>query len=160
MSQFGRLAFALTLMTLGSCASDDTKSAACSAAMLRPIAPTHTFIPYPPISSRLNEQGTTSMELHITTAGNVDECRIVQTSRSERLDRAACEYVKDHWHSQPTMEGCGPITTAVNVAWHLVDATEQNPAPTMPKSGLKMQRGVETMTIYKLRPQMMSWLGQ
>ena len=141
----------LAILPLGSCGIVDNKSTACSAAMLRPIVPTHTFIPYPPISTRLNEQGTTSIELHITQAGNVDECRIVQTSRSDRLDRAACEYVKDHWHWQPTMEGCGPINTAVNVAWHLVDATEQNSEPTIPKSGLKIQRGVEKLCDYLSR---------
>ena len=55
---------------------------------------THTLPPYPPISVRLNEQGTTLMEVHITTEGNVDDCKVVQTSSSERLDTAACDYVK------------------------------------------------------------------
>src|SRR6185312_15222146 len=50
---------------------------------LRPIARTHTLPPYPPISVRLNEQGTTLMEVHITTEGNVDNCKIVQTSSSD-----------------------------------------------------------------------------
>ena len=36
---------------------------------------THTLPPYPPISVRLNESGTTLMEVHITTEGNVDDCK-------------------------------------------------------------------------------------
>ena len=39
---------------------------------------THTLPPYPPISVRLNEQGTTLMEVHITTEGNVDDCKVIQ----------------------------------------------------------------------------------
>src|SRR6185369_3052361 len=34
---------------------------------LKPIMRTHTIPPYPPISIRLNESGTTLMEVHITT---------------------------------------------------------------------------------------------
>src|SRR5580692_7101211 len=52
---------------------------------LRPIVRTHTLPPYPPISVRLNEQGTTLMEVHITAEGNVDDCKVVQTSSSDRL---------------------------------------------------------------------------
>ena len=48
---------------------------------LRPIMRTHTLPPYPPISVRLNEAGTTLMEVHITVEGNVDECKIVTTSQ-------------------------------------------------------------------------------
>src|ERR1700755_923824 len=37
---------------------------------LRPVMRTHTQPPYPPISVRLNESGTTLMEVHITVEGN------------------------------------------------------------------------------------------
>src|SRR5205814_801714 len=73
---------------------------------LRPIMRTHTLPPYPPISVRLNESGTTLMEVHITTEGNVDDCKIVTSSSSERLDTAACDYVKRVWRWQPpTQQG-------------------------------------------------------
>src|SRR6185437_11369363 len=64
---------------------------------LRPVMRTHTQPPYPPISQRLNESGTSLIEVHITTEGNVDACKVVQTSSSERLDNAACDWVKGHW---------------------------------------------------------------
>ena len=58
--------------------------AVASSDPLRPIGRTHTLPPYPPISVRLNESGTTLMEVHITTEGNVDDCKVVQSSGSER----------------------------------------------------------------------------
>src|SRR6476659_3385612 len=45
--------------------------AAPSSDPLTPIMRTHSIPPYPPISVRLNESGTTLMEVHITTEGNV-----------------------------------------------------------------------------------------
>src|SRR5438874_5820374 len=100
------------------------KAAAPSSDPLRPVARTHTLPPYPPISVRLNEQGTTLMEVHITTEGNVDDCKVVQTSSSDRLDQAACEYVKGHWRWQPPTNQGAPVavSTRVSVKWDLRDA--------------------------------------
>jgi periplasmic protein TonB len=91
---------------------------------LRPIARTHTLPPYPPISVRLNESGTTLMEVHITTEGNVDQCTVVQTSSSERLDNAACDFVKSRWRWQPPTNQGAPVAvkTRVSVKWDLKDA--------------------------------------
>jgi protein TonB len=91
---------------------------------LRPIARTHVLPPYPPISVRLNEQGTTLMLVHITTEGNVDDCKVEQTSSSERLDQAACDFVKSHWRWQPPTNQGTPtaVSTRVSVKWDLKDA--------------------------------------
>jgi len=91
---------------------------------LRPIMRTHTLPPYPPISVRLNESGTTLMEVHITTEGNVDDCKIVTSSSSERLDTAACDYVKRVWRWQPPTQQGTPtaVSTRVSVKWDLRDA--------------------------------------
>jgi protein TonB len=98
--------------------------AVASSDPLRPIMRTHTLPPYPPISVRLNEQGTTLMEVHITTEGNVDDCKVVQTSSSERLDSAACDYVKSRWRWQPPTNQGTPtaVSTRVSVKWDLKDA--------------------------------------
>ena len=100
------------------------KAVVASSDPLRPIARTHTLPPYPPISVRLNEQGTTLMEVHITAEGNVDECKVLQTSSSERLDQAACEYVKQRWRWQPPTNQGTPtaVSTRVSVKWDLKDA--------------------------------------
>jgi protein TonB len=91
---------------------------------LKPIMRTHTIPPYPPISIRLNESGTTLKEVHITTEGNVDECKIITSSSSERLDTAACEYVKRVWRWQPPTNQGVPtaVSTRVSVKWDLRDA--------------------------------------
>jgi protein TonB len=91
---------------------------------LKPIMRTHTLPPYPPISVRLNEAGTTLMEVHITTEGNVDDCKIITSSSSERLDNAACDYVKRVWRWQPPTNQGAPVavSTRVSVKWDLKDA--------------------------------------
>jgi protein TonB len=100
------------------------KVAAPASDPLRPIMRTHTLPPYPPISVRLNEQGTTLMEVHITAEGNVDDCKVLQTSSSDRLDQAACEYVKSRWRWQPPTNQGTPtaVSTRVSVKWDLRDA--------------------------------------
>lgn len=91
---------------------------------LRPIGRTRTLPPYPPISVRLNESGTTLMEVHITTQGNVDDCKVITSSSSERLDQAACDHVKRVWRWQPPTNQGQPIavSTRVSVKWDLKDA--------------------------------------
>lgn len=98
--------------------------AVASSDPLRPIGRTRTLPPYPPISVRLNESGTTLMEVHITTEGNVDDCKVVKTSSSERLDQAACEHVKRVWRWQPPTNQGQPVavSTRVQVTWDLKDA--------------------------------------
>ena len=100
------------------------KAVVASSDPLRPIARTHTLPPYPPISVRLNEQGTTLMEVHITTEGNVDDCKVLQTSSSDRLDQAACDFVKSRWRWQPPTNQGTPtaVSTRVSVKWDLKDA--------------------------------------
>jgi protein TonB len=100
------------------------KAVVASSDPLKPIARTHTLPPYPPISVRLNESGTTLMEVHITTEGNVDDCKIVTSSSSDRLDQAACDYVKRVWRWQPPTNQGAPVavSTRVSVKWDLKDA--------------------------------------
>ncbi|MBA2590566.1 MAG: energy transducer TonB [Alphaproteobacteria bacterium] len=85
---------------------------------------THTLPPYPPISVRLNEAGTTLMEVHITAEGNVDDCKVVTSSSSERLDAAACDHMKRVWRWQPPTNQGQPtaVSTRVSIKWDLKDA--------------------------------------
>lgn len=91
---------------------------------LRPIMRTHTLPPYPTISQRLGEQGTTTMEVAIAIEGNVTDCKVTKSSGSERLDQAACEFVKAHWRWQPPTQEGKPVAvnTSVAVKWDLRDA--------------------------------------
>ena len=73
---------------------------------------------------RLGEQGTTQMEVAISTEGSVTDCKVTKSSGSERLDTAACTYVQGHWRwKPPTREGKPvAVNTAVSVVWNLKDA--------------------------------------
>ena len=90
----------------------------------RPSARTRTLPPYPPISVRLNESGTTLMEVHITTEGRVDDCKVITSSSSDRLDQAACDHVTRVWRWQPPTNAGVPVavSTRVSVKWDLKDA--------------------------------------
>ena len=102
------------------------KAAAPSAAPteLKAIQRTHTLPPYPTISQRLGEQGTSQLQVAITTEGSVSDCKITKSSGSERLDNAACEYVKGHWKWQPPTQEGKPVavSTSVDVVWNLKNA--------------------------------------
>ena len=49
---------------------------------------------------------------------------IAKSSGSDRLDSAACDYVKAHWKWQPPTSEGKPVvaTTLVQVIWNLKDA--------------------------------------
>jgi protein TonB len=100
------------------------KTTAIAPTQLESIARTHTLPPYPTISQRLGEQGTSQMQVAISTEGTVSECKIIKSSGSERLDNAACEYVKGHWRWKPPTSEGKPVTanTDVSVVWNLKDA--------------------------------------
>lgn len=91
---------------------------------LRGIMSTHTTPPYPAIAKRLNEQGTTLMEVAIAPRGNVADCTIIESSSSARLDQAGCDFVKTHWRWEPpTIQG-KPVSakTRVSIKWDLHDS--------------------------------------
>lgn len=91
---------------------------------LRPVMSTRTLPPYPPISVRLNEEGTTLMEVSISPQGNVSDCRIVESSSSERLDGAGCDFVTSNWRWHPPTSAGKPVSakTRVSIKWDLRDA--------------------------------------
>ena len=88
---------------------------------LEPAANTHVPPPYPAMSLRLGEQGTTRMRVSISRQGLVTGCKVTDTSGSERLDTAACSYVQQHWRWKPPMRGGRPVAadTQISVIWSL-----------------------------------------
>jgi protein TonB len=91
---------------------------------LKAITRTHSLPPYPTISQRLGEQGTSQLQVSISTEGNVTDCKVTKSSGSERLDGAACEYVKGHWRWEPPTRDGKPVSaeTLVDVVWNLKNA--------------------------------------
>jgi protein TonB len=91
---------------------------------LKEIARTHTIPPYPPLSQRMGEQGTTAISCEIATDGKPTSCKVEKTSGSARLDEAASSYVKDHYTWQPPTQLGKPVaaTAHLNIIWDLKNA--------------------------------------
>jgi hypothetical protein len=51
----------------------------------------------PQMLVRVGEQAPTAIEMNTNTEGSVTECRVVNSSGSDRLDSTACDFVKDQW---------------------------------------------------------------
>ena len=89
------------------------------------IARTHTIPPYPPLSQRMGEQGTTQLACDIGVDGKPTACSVAKTSGSPRLDEAAMSYVKDHYTWSPATREGKPVAgkTQLNIVWDLKNAT-------------------------------------
>ncbi len=98
-------------------------AAAIPSAPIRPepIVETHTLPRYPPFSAQVGEAGTTKMSVAISQQGQASDCRITQSSGSERLDIAACAHVTDHWRWKPvTRDSTAPAPrVSVTMVWNL-----------------------------------------
>jgi periplasmic protein TonB len=80
--------------------------------------------PYPAISQRMGEQGTTEMIVTIDTSGSVTACQVIKTSGSKRLDDAACAHATARYKWKPPTQEGKPVEarTQINVVWSLLDA--------------------------------------
>jgi TonB family protein len=83
------------------------------------IASTPPTIPYPPISLRLHEQGTTTLTVGMDPAGSPTEVALNQSSGVERLDNAAIAYVKDHYRRQKSDGQTSATKMTVIVVWRI-----------------------------------------
>ena len=91
------------------------------AACLVPIMPTHSLIPYPSLSQRLSEQGTTTLAVSIGTDGAPASVTVNHASGGRHLDDAAVSYIKTHYRWQPPPEDCKPEATQAKIIvnWRL-----------------------------------------
>jgi periplasmic protein TonB len=91
---------------------------------LKSIEKTHTLPPYPALSQRMGEQGTTLLKVSIDNTGKPTDCVVAASSGSKRLDDAAVEWVKANWRWQPPTQAGKPVaaTTEVSVKWDLKNA--------------------------------------
>ena len=91
---------------------------------LEAIMSTRSKPPYPTISQRLGESGTTEMMVTINTSGDVSACEILKSSGSKRLDDAACSHATARYKWKPPTQDGKPVEarTQVNVVWRLEDA--------------------------------------
>ena len=75
---------------------------------------------YPAISVRLGEQGTTTLGFTITAEGRVTDVRVVNSSGSDRLDRAAVDCAS-RWRYKAAVESGRPVAVPwkAEVKWVL-----------------------------------------
>jgi TonB family protein len=90
-------------------------------ARIAPIMATHVTPPYPAISQRLGEQGTTILRVEIAPDGSVAGDSVDRSSGSQRLDQAALDFVKEHYRWQP-MDCKTPVAVELRVLWALRQA--------------------------------------
>jgi protein TonB len=76
---------------------------------------------YPPIAIRLNQEGTTTVNIHIAADGSVTGADIAESSGHDSLDQAAIKCITQNWHYRPAMENGQPvaITAKARIVWRL-----------------------------------------
>jgi len=81
------------------------------------IARTHTLPPYPALSQRMGEQGTTALTCEIGVDGKPINCAVTRSSGSS-------SYVKDHYTWEPATRDGKPVAdkAQLNVVWDLKNA--------------------------------------
>jgi len=110
------------------------------------IGSTPTPIPYPPISVRLHEQGTTKLTVGIDPTGSPTEVVLTQSSGVERLDNAAIAYVKDHYRRPKSDGQTGAAQISIIVEWRIdpVDTVLTMPEGDFPPGAVQRREAGET----------------
>ncbi len=71
---------------------------------------------YPPIAIRLNQSGTTVVNVHIGADGGVQGVDIANSSGHDSLDQAAVKCIQSRWRYKPAMQNGQPVATAKEYA--------------------------------------------
>ncbi len=76
---------------------------------------------YPPIAVRLNQEGTTTVNVHVGADGAVTGVDITNSSGHDSLDQAAVKCINAAWKFKPAMENGAPVATTkqYNLKWQL-----------------------------------------
>ena len=77
---------------------------------------------YPPISVRLNQEGATTVTLHIGADGAVDSAEVANSSGHDSLDQASIKCVTSgNWRFHPAMQNGQPVPTTRQyiIKWQL-----------------------------------------
>ncbi len=103
---------------------------ACPAANVRfaAVAATHKSPPYPVLSQRMGEEGTTLLRVSIDPrTGAVADVAVERSSGSLRLDDAAAIFVKENWQWTVSRFDCasGFVITLVSIQWALQEQNRQ-----------------------------------
>jgi TonB family protein len=102
-------------------ADSEARSAASIASTSMAAMSTQPLPTYPTDTNRSVELGITHVQVSISAAGAITDCRVVGTSGSPRLDASACSMVQRNWQLPPPMRNSQPTSgmTNVSVVWDL-----------------------------------------
>lgn len=89
---------------------------------------------YPPIALRLNQQGTTTVTVHVTATGIVAGASVKAMSGHEALDAATIRCAMT-WTYRPAMRNGTPVAEDVDrtMCWSLEGRTCRPPVPFLPR---------------------------
>src|ERR1700678_4050619 len=76
---------------------------------------------YPPIAVRLNQEGTTTVNVHVGADGSVSGVDIATSSGHDSLDQAAIKCISAAWKFKPAQENGAAVATSkqYNIKWQL-----------------------------------------
>ena len=76
---------------------------------------------YPPIAVRLNQTGTTTVNVRISADGSVEGVTVTNSSGHDSLDQAAIRCITSAWHYKPAIQNGQPVATskAYALVWKL-----------------------------------------
>jgi protein TonB len=76
---------------------------------------------YPPIAVRLNQTGTTTVNVRISADGSVEGVTVTNSSGHDSLDQAAVRCITGAWHYKPAIQNGQPVATtkAYAIVWKL-----------------------------------------
>jgi protein TonB len=76
---------------------------------------------YPPTAVRLNQEGTTTVAIHIGADGSVENVDITNSSGHDALDQAAVRCITSSWRYKPAMQNGQPVAAVKQYAivWKL-----------------------------------------
>ena len=99
---------------------------------VHPLGDTHLLPPWPAVSQKIGERGTTVLNVVIDKFGVPIDVAVRTSSGSPRLDDAAISTVRDQWRWEPPPPECRDdgIKTQVRVIWNLQGP--RSPVETMP----------------------------
>jgi TonB family protein len=85
---------------------------------------------YPVAAMSNNEEGNVRVELTITTAGRVGDCRVVESSNSAALDVATCSLMQRRARYVPARDAAGRLAEdrqSVRIRWRLEGSASGTP---------------------------------
>jgi len=76
---------------------------------------------YPAVAIRLNQEGRTTVQVHIGADGSVQSVNVLNSSGHDSLDQATVRCIQNTWRYKPAMQNNQPVpsTRTIEMVWRL-----------------------------------------